>query len=253
MAEFQKALIRFLYVSLAIATVVALLCLGKPNRSSVSSGRPGVDMPAGVTAIGTCVVRTKPDIVEVDLGVAKTDTKVKTVQRYVNTTATTITKLLEKNGIEAKDVQTQEFNIYPETRPNGTKTGRWSAKQVLHVRIRNIGKAADIIDSVVGVGVNSVSGLNYTSENMEELRTKGRQKAADSARKKAQALASALGGKVGKLVSCAENYPDDGMYMANSSMRSMTYSVGGLASAELDIAPGELVTTVTVTATYEIE
>ncbi len=255
MAEFQKSLIRFLYVSLVVMAVVALVGLGKANRSGGAALRFGDLNPRGVTVSGTCIVRTKPELVEVNLGVSNTDRSAKAVQGFVRSTSAKIIQVLKSAGIAPKDVQTCEFSMTAEVNPKtGKNTGNWHAKEMIHVRIRDIKKAADIIDSAVGAGANIVNELEYSVEDMGKIRAEGRAKAAAVARKKAVDLASSLGGKVGRLVSCSEDEPYGSTYSYNAVALGMERdgSTGG-SSEQITIQPGEMVTTVMVNDTYEVE
>ncbi|MHB1459670.1 MAG: SIMPL domain-containing protein [Armatimonadota bacterium] len=255
MAEFQKSLIRFLYVSLVVIAVLALIGLGKANRSGGAASRLGDGNPRGVTVTGTCVVRTKPELVEVNMGVSQSDKSAKAVQGFVRNTSAKVLQVLKSAGVAEKDVQTSEFSMTAEVNgKTGKNTGNWHAKEMLHVRIRDIQKAADIIDAAVGAGANIVNELEYAVEDMGKIRAEGRAKAAAAAHKKAVDLASSLGGKVGRLVSCSEDEPYGMSYGANATYLERAGSGGpGDSSEQITIQPGEMVTTVMVLATYEVE
>lgn len=255
MAEFHKSMIRFLYVSLAVIAVFGMLGLGKSNQRDNQVARFGDGTTRGVSVVGTCVVRTKPELVEVNLGVSKSDKSAKSVQGYVRSTSAKVLQVLKSAGIAQKDVQTFEFTMTAEVNSKtGKNTGNWSAKEMLHVRIRDINKAADIIDAAVGAGANIVNELEFSVEDRGKIRSEGRTEAAAAARRKAVDLASALGGKVGRLVSCSEEEPYNLSYGVNTmySVLAKSGSADG-SSEQITIQPGEMVTTVTVNATYEVE
>ena len=225
----------------------------------------------GVTATGTCVVRTKPELAEVDIGVWQSSKTAHSAKDYVKGTCLKIIRVLKDGGVATKDIQTQGFRLQSEWHSGtGWQVKNWNAQESLRVRIRNVEKAADLIDAAVRAGANRVGGLRYTVEEVNKIRSQGRVKAAEVARKKAAELASALGGKLGRLVSCDERYPGDDSYgygyhnnyygydgygYANRSMsaQSVITPPESTTDEEVTLQPGEMVTTVVVTATYEVQ
>jgi hypothetical protein len=216
------------------------------------------------------VVRTKPELVEVTLGVRQSAETARGAKGYVKSTCRKIIQALNQGGVAHKDMQTQNFQLAVEwDHGYNWQVKKWSSEESVRVRIRQIDKVADLIDAAVKAGANRVGGLSYTVDDVSAIREKGRAKAAAVARKKAQELASALGGRLGKLVSCNEDYPgsyDYGYYnyyggygygmnravpQVNVSMSDSHADLGG--AEELTIQPGEMVTNVVVTATYELE
>jgi uncharacterized protein YggE len=278
MAEFQKSLVRFLYVALGLAVIIAAFALTRPGpkpapaqQAAFGDGRYGPSR--GVTATGTCVVRTKPELVEVTIGVRQSSSTARAAKNYVKTTCGKISRFLTDNGVQQKDIQTQYFHLVSEWDHGADwQVKKWNAEEGLRVRIRNVDNVAEIIDGAVKSGANRVGNLSFTVDDVNKIRAKGREQAAKVARGKAQQLASSLGGKLGKLVSCNESYPgsgDGGYY--GSYYNGFGYYDGNLSRAaqsnitmdapaattegaeEVTIQPGELVTTVVVAATYEVE
>lgn len=273
MAEFQKSLIRFIYVALVVAVVLAAWGIMRPSYAPTTGASPlgpGFRDSRGVTASGTCVVRTKPELVEVSFGVKQSSKTARAAKDYVKATGRKIIQVLRDGGVAAKDIQTQNFSLQSDWHSGqGWQVKNWSAHESLRVRIRNIDKVADLIDSAVKAGANRVGALQYTVDNLNEIRSRGRAKAAAVARKKAAELASALDGKLGRLVACDERYPGEGgyygydgydggyyggryTYAANAQVTIPSAPTDSGGAEEVTIQPGEMVTTVVVTATYEV-
>lgn len=272
MAEFQKSLIRFMYVALALVVVISIWALSRttPTQALASSSRYR-GSENGVTATGTCVVRTKPELVEVVLGVSQSSKTAQAAKSYVKSTCSKIIASLEQNGVARKDIQTQRFSLTSQwDSGKGWQVIKWNSEESLKVRIRDVDNVANIIDQAAKAGANRIGSLNYTVDNVNDIRAKGRVKAAAVARKKAQELASSLGGKLGRLVSCNESYPGNygdyynGYWPYNSPINASYANAQVTASSddqpanssspeELTIQPGEMVTTVVVTARYELE
>lgn len=257
MTEFQRSLTRIMYAALILALGLGAWGLSRPARAvrgDAPSG-PYSSSPSGVTTTGTCVVRTAPELVEVTFGVRRTDRSATAALAQVKSRVAQTAQVLKSAGIDDKDLQTESFQLHPSW-DDKRKVMLWAANESLRVRIRKIEAAGDVIDKVVASGVTDVGRLEYTVENLDELRAKGRAKAAEVARKKAKDLAVSLGGGLGRLVSVSEGYPGRyGNYygaQANVLMKSPSEEPESSAT-ELTLKPGEVVVTVVLTATYELE
>ncbi len=272
MSEFQKSLIRYMYVALVLGMIIASWAVFHPSApaQSAAAGPAGYGQPSrGVTATGSCIVRTKPELVEVTLGVRQSSRTARAAKDYVKNTCAKIIDALKAQGVAAKDIQTQHFHLVSEwDSGKGWHVTKWNAEEALKVRIRDVEHVADLIDAAVKSGANRVGQLEYSAKDLNSIRAQGRAKAAAVARKKAQELAASLGGKLGKLVACDERYPEDrdwyGGYYGNYYGRSYASANAQVSMSdsspapepgaeELTIQPGELVNTVVVTATYELE
>lgn len=261
MTEFQRSLTRFMYAALIVAFGLSIWGLARPgaSRGNALTGTDG-RTAGGVTATGTCIVRTEPELVDVTFGVKRTDGTASAAYEYVKSRTEKAVEVLEAAGVAARDIQTEDFQLRPSW-DEKRRTMMWVANESLRVRIRKVDAAGSIIDKVVASGVTNVSSLEYTVEDLDALRAKGRAKAAEVARRKASHLADSLGGKLGRLTSVSEGYPGyyDDYYgaQANVMFRSAALSPApaesGSAAKELTLKPGEVRVTVVVTAAYELQ
>ncbi|MDO8684223.1 MAG: SIMPL domain-containing protein [Armatimonadota bacterium] len=271
MTDFQKSLTRILYFAVIIIAALGVWTLARPvaksqpPASSVEYGRYG----QGVTTTGTCVVRTKPELAQVVIGIKQSSKSAKSTHNYIKSTMRKVTKVLKDGGVAAKDIQTQQFRLESIwTSGRNWEAKKWNGEQMMQVRIRDLDKVGELIDAAVKSGANVVSDLQYTVDDVGKLRAQGRERAAKVARDKAKQLASKLGGKLGKLVSCNESYPGDynygywvGYYSSRSNVaipHQSSYNVEGTPASnsereELTLQPGEMVLNVMVTATYQVE
>lgn len=255
MTDFQKSLTRFMYLALIVVAVIGAWALGRP----ASSGERANDYNQGVTATGTCIVRTKPDLVEVTIGVRQSSQSARVAKDYVKSHVSKVISVLTKQGIAAKDIQTESFGLSPSWDSDKNYVV-WGCNEKLRVRIRKIDSVADVVDEVVKAGANQIEDIQYTVDDVNALRAKGRVKAAKVAREKAAQLASSLGGKIGRLRSVNEYYPSEyGDYygrrdLMRANIQATVNEPSGADSAreEITIQPGEMTLTVVVSATYEL-
>jgi len=275
MTDFQKSLTRFLYVGLIVAAMISVVAIVKPGprhgklnamQRYGEYGRYG----SGVTATGTCVVRTKPDLAEVTIGVQQSTPSARRTTNYVKSVMRKVSQALTSRGVASKDIQTENFQLQSVwDSGRNWQVKKWNGGETLRVRIRDVDKAADLIDAAVKAGANRIGQLEFTVDDVNKLRSQGRARAAKVARRKAEQLATSLGGSLGKLVQCNESYPDSerGYYYGNWNFmdgHSRYAKVHSQASynapeapdaerEEVTIQPGQMTMTVVVTATYELE
>jgi uncharacterized protein YggE len=115
---------------------------------------------------------------------------------------------LKAAGIDAKDIQTSNFNVNPRyTQP---KDGAppvidgYSVSNQVDVLVRDLKSLGALLDKLVGLGANQINGLNFIVSKAETLKDDARKEAVANARRRAELLAIAAGAEVGEVVSIAE-------------------------------------------------
>jgi len=160
---------------------------------------------------------------------------------------------LIKIGIDRKDIETQNFNIYPEydwTDGKQTLKG-YVASNSMKVTSKDFNNVGKIVDAAVDKGalVNSID-FELSNDKSNEYKTQILAKASQDAKTKAGAIAAGLGKKLGKLVSVSSsdyNYAPYPMF-ARSDM-------AGTAEAKVaatNLQPQNLDITATVSVSYAI-
>src|SRR3990172_3133594 len=112
MTDFQKSLTRSIYLALAVVAALGVWSLARPApRGQAATGRGYGPYGEGVTATGTCVVRTKPEVAEVVIGVKQSSGSARATQSYVKSTMRKVSKVLKQGGVADKDIQTLRFRL----------------------------------------------------------------------------------------------------------------------------------------------
>ena len=205
-----------------------------------------------------------PDVANLNIGVLTEGGKnLAELQKQNTEKANKIISFLKEEGIEAKDIKTEYYNISPRyssvscppvilqtfpeiVRPcplNSLEIIGYTISQNLSVKVRNLGKAGDILGGAVSRGANNVSGPNFTVDDSVKLQNEAREKAIKKAREKAKSMAKAGGFKIGRLVSIQEGFSGVPIYSLEAK--------GGALPAP-SIEPGSQEIQVSVTLTYEI-
>lgn len=240
--------ILFAYAIVWLGTLVRLNTL-KAERV----GRADVE-PFTILIDGTGKVTGKPDIATVTLGLTTKTPDVTSAQRENTEKMNAFIEELKNLAIPDDDIQTVNYSIFPERRYEPTTRQSnivgYNVSQNLQVKIRDLAKISTVLGKAGEAGLNQVSGINFTIDDPEALRSEARAKALRQAKDKAEAMARELGVRLGRVVAFSESggvpppYPFYG--------RTSGLEFGGAAEVP-QIESGSLDVQVTVQVTYEIE
>lgn len=204
------------------------------------------------TVSGEGKVTVVPDTGIINLGINLTRPSVKTAQTEVNTVINKITTDTQKMGIDAKDIKTSEYSIYPEYDYSSgrAKITGYRVNAAITIKVRNLEKINEVIDSATANGANTVSGIQLTvdDDKQKELLQQAREQAIDEAKTKAESLARAAGITLGRIVNVSESGSDvirPVAYMA----KEMAAGMGG--GSDTSIQAGSTDITSSVTLFYE--
>jgi uncharacterized protein YggE len=215
-----------------------------------------------------------PDVARFSFSVTNEGGKdIAALQRDNTAKANTVIAFLKSEGVDARDIQTQDYSVQPRyqtynCRPTVIYQGAagaepaiaaqpcppseivgYTVSQTVEVKVRDFEKISAIVPGVTAKGANTVSGLDFTVDNPSALQNEARSKAIQDAKMQAEAMARAGGFNLGRLVRV-----DEGGYMPYYAKEVALDSlgVGGGAPAPVAIEPGSEQTTAYVTLTYEI-
>jgi len=205
-----------------------------------------------VSVTGTGQVFLVPDVAYIYIGVHSQSDNVSQALSQNNEQAQAVTDALKKLGIEAKDIQTTSFNIYPQQQyePNtGKVTGTiYMIDNTVYVTVRELKKLGEMLDAVVRSGANSINGINFDVVDKESAMTEARGLAITNARKQAEELAKASGVSLGDVQMITTSST------GSTFMPKEQYGMGGgggmAASAPAPVSAGQLVLLVDVSLTY---
>jgi uncharacterized protein YggE len=226
---------------------------------------------SGVTASNTISVSGEgyvfavPDTATFSVTVQETAKDVKTAQDAATKKNNAIIDYLKKGGVDAKDIQTTDYNVYPQYDygtqacpmgsycPPGKQTlSGYQVSETLDIKVRDTTKAGDLLSGVGGLGASQVSGLSFTVDDPTSLQATARGKAIDDAHTKAVALAAQLGVRIVRVVGYSEGGGGPVYYAKAMAMDS----AGGMAAPAApapEIATGQNKITSDVSVTYEIQ
>jgi hypothetical protein len=241
-------------VQMTLIIVIGFIALAGIGYAVFSSSNPSSDNT--VTGNGQAVVKVTPDLVKVYFGV---DTSANTSEKAKDKNAETVDKVITellKQGFERKEIQTENFNIYPDySWDNGKQELKgYKATHTLVVEIptNQSNKIGDAIDAGVNAGAN-INYINFelSQAKQNEYKAQALKLAAEDANIKAESIAMGLNKKVGDLVSVSDNnfyYNPWNIYSASGSS-----GVAMAKEATTNIQPGNQEISASVTAIFEIK
>lgn len=236
-----------------VLVVVAILltallagCAG--NTLSLPEKNQGVEfMPPTISVNGTGKVSVVPDIATINIGVESQSENVSEALAANNEKAKAISAKLQELGVEVKDIQTSNFNIYPihNYNPEGQPTDtRYNVNNTVVVTVRDLSSLGKLLDEVVQSGANSINGISFNVQDRSKAVSEARRLAVEDARAQADEVAAAAGVSITRVYNISV-YIDDGA----QPMYDMKVSA---ESSEVPVSAGQLSITVQVSATYEI-
>jgi len=244
--KIDKSIAITLIIVLGIIIVVSIFM----NTISPSSNVINVN--------GQSSIEVTPDLVKIYLTIQSIeDTSSEAKDENAKKTEAVTTALINK-GFDKEDIQTSYFNIYPEydwDEGDRELTGyKASHNLVIEFSAQETEKISDALDAGIDNGAD-LGNINFelSQEKQNTYKAEAIKLAAEDAKIKADALASGLDKKVGKLVSVSNNdwgYSPWRVYSNEDVAVSMTAAKEEVA--QLDIEPSEQTISASVQATFKI-
>ena len=234
-------------MSLLIVSILIIASLAACTNTPAATTPP----LRTINANGTGEVYLVPDLAYVYVGVRVDADEVSTALNTSNVQAGKVADAVKALGVETKDIQTTNFNVYPMTDygPDGTITRKYYVvENTIFITVRDLAKLGTLLDSVVRSGANTINGISFDVSDKDKALSQARDLAIADARAEAEGIASAAGVKLGNLQT------------VNVSTSGGTVPIyegkgGGAmnAASTVPVSAGQLLITVTANLTYEIK
>jgi len=250
-----------------ILTLIGL-CAGVP--AAARAEEPGVrPFPPEISVTAEATISAKPDRATIEIGVV---TESKTAQaaaaqnaRRVEAVITALRAVLPAAGGESASgeapspgaatpspaqITTVGYSldpVYSRPRPGGNPIlTSYSASNTVRVTTDDLALVGPLIDGAMGAGANRINRLAFTLQDEQPLKMKALGQAAARAKEKAEAIASALGVKIIRVLQVEENGP------SVRPVESMLRFNAAPAEAPTPVESGTMNVTATVTLTVEV-
>ncbi|MDO5642737.1 MAG: SIMPL domain-containing protein [Paracoccus sp. (in: a-proteobacteria)] len=217
----------------ACAALMAAPAFAAPGGHG-SCARPGV-----LSVSGQGESRVAPDQMLISLGVT---TQAETAAAAMQANAERQQSVLDElagAGIEEADIQTSGLSLnpmmnYPEGGGAPSISG-YMAQNMLTVRVRDVARAGEVLDSIVTAGANEMQGIRFVREDSRAAEDEALRLAVADATHRAQVIAEAAGATLGPILRIGEPKTDMGM-PGPMMMRAMD----GAAEKSIPVEGGEV-------------
>ena len=234
-------LTRRLYASVVFAVVLTHVA---------SAQTPAGQLPPSIRVVGDATATARPDQAEVDVGVTTyAASSREAAARNAEHLDSVLDALTTTLGADA-NIKTIAYTLSPEYRlpKEGQKPtiSGYTATNIVRVTLNNLDKVGEVIDAATQAGANRIHRVRFTLKDRRALVSEVLREAAITARSEAEALASALGLRITRVLMVAEDEP-----VVRPFHDVMELSAAQPASTP--VQPGPIEVRATVTLTLEVE
>ncbi len=247
-------------ILLGVGVVVILVMAVLTGCSTNGTGQPvtvnTVSQQTGIWVTGEGKVTATPDIATLTIGVQAQSDKVSDAQSQAAVAMDKVMTALTSNGIDKKDIQTQNFSIQQVTKwDDKTQTQiviGYSVANTVLAKIRAMDKVGVIVDAsvVAGGDLIRINGINFSVEDPTKYYVQARDLAMQKAKDKANQIAKDAGITLDRPSYISETNYMPVPYQSNSYKADMAV---GAAVLTTSISPGQLDITVDVQVAYGIK
>ena len=206
------------------------------------------DIPPAISVTGEASISVPPDLALVDAGVASDAKTAREASEANNNAMTKVMAALKAANVDPKDIQTSRLSLQPQYAPNRSGPSSVVGYRVSNrvtVRIRDVTKLANVIDTLVGAGANDIGNVSFEVSQASKLLDDAREKAVADARRKAEIYARAAGVTLGAPLSISEEGAPQPAFRGKM--------VAPMAAAPTPIAQGEETLSISVSVTWAIK
>ncbi|MBD3310967.1 MAG: DUF541 domain-containing protein [Candidatus Magasanikbacteria bacterium] len=207
-ADFCKVIFMTLFAILLVYLIVFFGVLIRNNLQEYKFIGKADKMERNIAIQGQGKVTVTPDIAITTMGMMAEGETVAEAQEQNTQVMNRLISELKKLNISEEDIQTTNYNIYPQynyTEDEGRELVGYQVSQNVTVKIRDLSKANEVLGLAGEVGANSVGGLQFTIDDREVYKNEARKEALKNAAEKATMLSKALGVDLVSVVSYNEH------------------------------------------------
>ena len=213
-----------------------------PGLAGPVAAQDGVGGVRSITVIGQGEAAGPPDRATVNAGVQTLAPTVTESTQENQVIVERIMQALRDEGIEARDIQTADYSVWPEQHHDPRGTGEititgYRVNNTVRITVRDIDRLGRILAAVTDAGANAVHGIGFGVEDTAALEAEARAAAMADARDQAEALAALAGVELGDVLSISTapgaGYPVP--LMGGGMERTRSASVPGVSTGQLSI------------------
>ena len=231
-----------------------LLVVGVLAASAAGAAEPS----RSIRVVGEGTVSASPDMATVHSGVVTQAEQADEALKENSTRMQEVMRVLRSRGIADKDIQTSNFSVTPvyESPPQQPRAQRspsepsivgYRVHNQVRVKVRDLSKLGAVLDELVSVGSNQISGIEFGVDDTSGILDQARSRAIRDAKRRAEVYAQAAGVTVGRVEQISEQPIDE----PPRPMPMMQYARA--ESSSVPVASGEQQFQVRVHVVYQLQ
>ena len=183
------------------------VCAAATEQNAATPGRDDNRRVTRVMVAGDSIVQAQPDTAIVTVAVVTQNRQALAAQQDNATKTDAVVRALKAAAGSGAEVKTSGYSVQPqrvykEGQPP-TISG-YEARNSVTVTLSDLTKVGSVIDAAAQAGANDVAGIAFTLRQDRQARDRALSEATREAVSKAQVIASALGGRVVRIVEVQE-------------------------------------------------
>ncbi|QAT81795.1 26 kDa periplasmic immunogenic protein [Corallococcus coralloides] len=211
-----------------LTTLVVLAGFTAAAQTQAPAGspqpRPPVDPQVRTLRVeGTGEVKAQPDEAFIDVAV---ETSAQTAKVAGEENAKRMEKVLAAltgAGIAKRDLQTRNYNVYPEYTPSPPQGGEpklkgYRVSNLVSVHVTDLSKVGSLLDKALAAGANRVDSVRFGLSRQDAVQGEALRQAVARARKSAEVLAASLNVKLGAVLDASTVTEAPRLYPATFAM-----------------------------------
>lgn len=191
-----------------LARSLALLALTLASPIAAYADEPARPF---IETTGEGWVNAKPDYAIVTIGVQSAGEAAQAVVADNSKATQAVIDAVKGAGVDAKDIQTSDFSIWPRMSVPGKGDTKppaivgYNVTNRVTVKTHDIARLGDLLDKAATGGANSINGVRFGVSDASRLLDDARKAAVADARRKAETYAGEAGVKLGALLELNES------------------------------------------------
>jgi uncharacterized protein YggE len=239
------------WLSIALALCTAVFAL--PARGAVER-----EEPRTISVNGNSEVRADPDRAHATFGIQAQASTAQEAQAQANRVIQRVMESLRRLNIPPRNIQTSGLTLQPvfEPRPptpreevRAPRIVAYIASNVLTVLVERVDQVGGVIDAAMAGGANTIQGVRFSLADDQPQRTEALRAAGLEARQKAEAIAAALGVRLGPLRTANEGNVQVIPVFASARGR---FAEAAAPDAGTPVAGGQVTIQASISVVYDI-
>lgn len=246
----------------SLVLLMALIALGAYASYTMKQSKYAFTGPTTISVVGEAEVMAVPDIGSFTFSVKGENALAGEARSLAAKKANDIKSFLSGSGVEDKDIKTISYNLNPKYRyepavcpmgsycPQRQVADGYEVTEMVQVKVRAVDRAGDLLSGVSDLGVDYISGLEFTVDDTSVFEAEAREAAIADAKAKTGPLAEALGVKVVRMTGYFE---DEGYRPYYGYGGDMAMAAPAKQSVDPELSLGENTIKSRVTLTFEVK